>query len=627
MRRFWKRRSEQVSAAPGRHDRAAVGAWADLGVLTTVSRREVVLGVPQRRAEVGVVRARVGTARPARATVRRTIGVLDVAALARRPPAGAVDGGAPTRRVSEVPERGWDDRTFVSELPVVPPAALTGGPPRAVAFDQPAAEPPSAPATATPSVGAAASAPPRSAPAARPPRLGLGAPMRPGRPIAEQVDERPGDRRDAHVEEQPDAQAVSEVVAEVARARGASIADVRVERGPAADDAVARHDAVAVTLDGVIHLPSSHGPLSRPEARGLLAHEVVHVAQQRSVRVLPPERSPEGLAMERDARAVERSVRGDQQALAVARVRPVDGRPTTTTGGQVQRAREIAPDVLISQEEPPRSRQRAPGDARRSIEPDRWSAGVASDPYAWQDDVDATQPLWQAGEGFASSFEETIASFTNLDLGPQRREREREHAAEREGRSRVELHQVRRERFEELREERLAVRARQQQLDPTVSTVLSSAEVRELVHQVDRELPLHDYSDDPLSDEVRAASDAIDAVPPSAPDGSVITGAPPDHHVPSDAPFGIASHPHGLASHPHGAAAPVLGGIAGDQALRQHEPPAAPAAAPQPSFDARELAPHEVEALVQRLWDRLRTKLRGELLVDRERAGLLADRF
>ena len=50
-----------------------------------------------------------------------------------------------------------------------------------------------------------------------------------------------------------------------------------------------------------------------------------------------------------------------------------------------------------------------------------------------------------------------------------------------------------------------------------------------------------------------------------------------------------------------------------------------------PEGDARERlseAPDdELEELADRLYDRIRTRFRSELLIDRERAGLLADRY
>jgi len=90
---------------------------------------------------------------------------------------------------------------------------------------------------------------------------------------------------------------------------GADLTGVAVHRDEQAGQAADRLQARAFTTGGDIHLPSRHGPLEAQPGRALLAHELVHVAQQR---LLGPDRPVEqtaaGQALEREAVAVERTV-------------------------------------------------------------------------------------------------------------------------------------------------------------------------------------------------------------------------------------------------------------------------------------------------------------------------------
>jgi hypothetical protein len=67
--------------------------------------------------------------------------------------------------------------------------------------------------------------------------------------------------------------------------------------------------ARAFTRDGEVHLPAEHGAIGSSNADALLAHELVHVAQQRRLGgTLPAEHTAEGQAMEREAREAELAV-------------------------------------------------------------------------------------------------------------------------------------------------------------------------------------------------------------------------------------------------------------------------------------------------------------------------------
>ena len=91
-------------------------------------------------------------------------------------------------------------------------------------------------------------------------------------------------------------------------AAGTSADRVPIHRGPEAADLASALDARAFTHRGEIYLPDSHGPLSEPPARALLAHELTHVAQQRTYGGnLPAEDTAAGQQLETHARAAEAS--------------------------------------------------------------------------------------------------------------------------------------------------------------------------------------------------------------------------------------------------------------------------------------------------------------------------------
>ena len=66
---------------------------------------------------------------------------------------------------------------------------------------------------------------------------------------------------------------------------------------------------------GEVILPADLGSLDQPHVKGVLAHELTHIAQQRlHGTALPDEASDAGLALEAAARAAEQRIRGDANA-------------------------------------------------------------------------------------------------------------------------------------------------------------------------------------------------------------------------------------------------------------------------------------------------------------------------
>ena len=94
--------------------------------------------------------------------------------------------------------------------------------------------------------------------------------------------------------------------AQRAAAAAPSPQQVKVHRGAAANELAESLQARAFTHEGDIYLPSSAGPLGSTTARRLVAHEMTHVAQQRTFgRNLPEESSSRGQELERLAVAAE----------------------------------------------------------------------------------------------------------------------------------------------------------------------------------------------------------------------------------------------------------------------------------------------------------------------------------
>ena len=83
-------------------------------------------------------------------------------------------------------------------------------------------------------------------------------------------------------------------------------------------------DAHAFTAGDTIVMPASHGPLDRGPGQALLAHELVHVGQQRRMgSSLPPEHSSAGQQLEREAQSAQASVTQASQRTHAAADMPV----------------------------------------------------------------------------------------------------------------------------------------------------------------------------------------------------------------------------------------------------------------------------------------------------------------
>ena len=101
------------------------------------------------------------------------------------------------------------------------------------------------------------------------------------------------------------------VRAAVQRQTGVDPGEVLVHRDDRAGREAAELRARAFARDGEVSLPIHHGPLTETSSQALLAHELTHVVQQRQYgSSLPMEHTPLGRRLERDARRAEREVSG-----------------------------------------------------------------------------------------------------------------------------------------------------------------------------------------------------------------------------------------------------------------------------------------------------------------------------
>ncbi|MDT4931372.1 MAG: hypothetical protein QOF92_4239 [Pseudonocardiales bacterium] len=101
--------------------------------------------------------------------------------------------------------------------------------------------------------------------------------------------------------------APAELAQAIRSSHGVDVSEVPVQRDTDAASEARQRRARAFTRGGRVFLPETAGALNSPEARGLLAHELVHAAQQlRFGGALPDESTPEGRALEAEAVAAER---------------------------------------------------------------------------------------------------------------------------------------------------------------------------------------------------------------------------------------------------------------------------------------------------------------------------------
>jgi hypothetical protein len=234
---------------------------------------------------------------------------------------GVVEPPAPAREQPQEPPPPPAAPVHVAAEPPAPepPVDRTPEPP----------EPPSPPAPPTPQPepvvprSETTPTPPRPEPADTPRRESVREPSVPGSPELKKAvatyrataELRPAPRR----REAPRATVVSPVPPDLAQAvrsrQQADVSTVPVYQGPKVDEAARARGARAFASGGAVFLPSDAGPVDSQKARGLLAHELVHAVQQRTLGTnLPALDSPLGQQLEAEAQAAERYYAGESGA-------------------------------------------------------------------------------------------------------------------------------------------------------------------------------------------------------------------------------------------------------------------------------------------------------------------------
>ncbi len=163
----------------------------------------------------------------------------------------------------------------------------------------------------------------------------------------------------------------------VQQATGVDVGDAVIDRSPAVSDRADELGAVAFTERGTVHLPAELGDIGEPGVRGVVAHELTHVAQQRARRSeAPAEDSVDGRELEAEARAVQRAAGGAVRPTVMRRRAHA---PESQAGVQRLAADEAHDRQFAWQE---RSEERSPSQTRSALGlfgGYSWRAGSAGD--------------------------------------------------------------------------------------------------------------------------------------------------------------------------------------------------------------------------------------------------------
>ncbi|WP_189211484.1 eCIS core domain-containing protein [Actinokineospora fastidiosa] len=409
---------------------------------------------------------------------------------------------------------------------------------------------------------------------------------------SEDRSERPFDRPPAPGEPIVQVTAPADIADDVSRTTGTDVTDVPVFRGPAVDAAARERGARAFARAGAVFLPDAAGPLTAPKARALVAHELVHVAQQRVLGRVPDQ----GRRLEAEAVAVER--RYETTSAAAPELHHPRPAPAPALGGPAQLA--VQPTAVQSShfEQPEREEiaHIAETSAHRVVE--QWSH-----PRLGGGPAPAPAPEFDR-EARRQELEAEMLDMINTD--------------------------------------------RDYQNLPPVGH-LDQADLERLERRLDREeftgfrpSPRRSWSAPPpdgVFGDVVQFSEVVgaDGRPRPMPSAGAPAPAParqgrtPDRPRPVEPDDEDEHRPHRYSDHRDRRRADEVDGVFGDVVQFSETVPI------RRPDDGHDRAGHgseqepidldrvDIEELTARLYERLRGRLRLELLVDRERAGLLTD--
>lgn len=346
------------------------------------------------------------------------------------------------------------------------------------------------------------------------------------------------------------------------------VSSIPVHRGPEVSVEARALGARAFTRGGEVFLPAEAGALDTPKARGLLAHELVHAVQQRTLgATLPAAHTPDGRALEAEALAAEAAHAG---ALVHPSLTQVIGQAARTVG--VQLATVAAPPDPLALVAPPPVPPAVPY-------PDR--PVELPDPVRDEVDLIAESSAIRTIEEWTAPAETTETADGPPPIGHSEQDRA-------------------------MAEQILQVInvERTQSGEPALNTL-----------------------DGPTMDLIRAmiAERTEDAAVRSVIFSQAMAEPGPDRPPPAQPdradPLVLAAAVPHVAEQEERVVTPV-----------QQAPPALPPPSPPPppvvtdhGDQPIEIDRLDLEQLAARLYDRLRNRIRLELLIDRERAGLLTD--
>lgn len=160
----------------------------------------------------------------------------------------------------------------------------------------------------------------------------------------------------------------NDIVQTFERSYGVEVADVTVDRSPAAAAEAKAIGAKAFARDDLIVLPEEAGPVESVETRALIGHELAHVVQQRTIGTMPTESDADGQRLEAAARSVEEWVRAGAAGPPPPVIPPTPPRP-----GAPPEATERPGPVPVR-------RRASAGPPSGAGAPQRAVTGVATDP-------------------------------------------------------------------------------------------------------------------------------------------------------------------------------------------------------------------------------------------------------
>jgi hypothetical protein len=349
------------------------------------------------------------------------------------------------------------------------------------------------------------------------------------------------------------------------------VSTIPVHRGPEVAAEARALGARAFARGGEVFLPADAGSLDTPRARGLLAHELVHAVQQRTLgTTLPAPDSPAGRALEAEAVAAEHAHSGHaaRAPLVHPSLTQVIGQAARTVGVQ------LAPLVPQTFEPPapPRPAQSTSDAPAGAVDP----AEPLSPPARREIDLIAeSRAIRTLEEWTAPEPDRNGEPAEDPEAGTPAAPPGFDHAAQ-DGAVAEQILQV-------VNVERAAAG------QPALTTL--DAPTMAMVRRT-------------------VAEQSTETVVGSMVVAQAVAGA----HEPARP----------------AAAPPVAEPVAPPPTPAAPEPARPPAPAPVATSAVPDETPIEVdridlEALAARLYDRLRSRIRMELLIDRERAGLLTD--